>query len=86
MLVSAVLGILFALLGSLCVVAGVVVAVTHRGNAAPAAFGADEITSLLKAFTAALKALKDLPPASQLVVLGLVLIGLGTWLLETRPF
>lgn len=77
-------GTLLVLLGGSCVVSGIVVALTERRKGV-GGFPLPEVTSALKALAEVLKALKDLPAGSQLVVLGLLLVGGGVWLLEARP-
>lgn len=82
---SVAVGVLLVVLGGVCVTAGIVVAVTVVMRGA-GAFGVEQITNLLKAIAEVLKALGALPAGTQLVVLGMVLIGGGSYLLTARPF
>lgn len=85
MIGSLIVGSLVVTLGACCVIVGLVVAITAR-HAGVGAFSIGQVTSALKAFTESIKALASLPAASQLLVLGMVLIAGGIWLLDARPF
>lgn len=77
-------GSVLLFLGGACVVVGLAVALA-RPEDGVGAFGAKQITSLVKALTEAVKALAKLPAAAQLVVLGVLLLGAGVWVLDARP-
>ena len=73
-------------LGVSCILAGVRISIREaaRSNAA-GAFPAKSVVSIGKVIAEILKAFGKLAPAAQLLVVGLVLFGVGIWVLAAAP-
>lgn len=90
MIGSLIVGMVAALLGTSCVAAGVAISVVEAlrpreaGTAAFPSFG--DVSKLGKVVAEILEQFAKLRPAAQLLVVGLALFGVGTWLLASRPF
>ena len=91
MIGSLVLGAIFSFLGSVCVIAGVVIAVLETvrppaSGAFPQGLDWDKIQKLLEVIKGILEQFGKLKPGGQLLIVGLVLLGAGVYLLSSRPF
>jgi F0F1-type ATP synthase assembly protein I len=84
---SLVLGLLISLLGSVCIAAGAAIAVVDAFRSRPSgSFPVGEAVKIGQLLVSLLKAFAKLTPVGQLLASGLIMLGVGLWLLTARPF